>query len=304
MTLRRDVSCLPDKHGAYKQSPTLPPSPSSTHYPHSTFPTPTKQGIPSTPPYLVHSPLTPLQLFNKMKFTTLTLCALSFIGLSSSQAVGTTTLLTSVTCFNPKYCASMTALNTNAITPSASLATPSTGSNGYGYPIATYTTCNTDGATSCITSVDCGNMNSTAVWWPSSTTLCTTASAQKPVCSATSMGSYSCMPIERASTTSNKGGRSQRWVARLAKATATAKEFGDRAKKLKVGQTGSYAIPSSSTSLPPATITTTVESWTHSWVPAPSHCYSCMRPSSDSSRDGFTETRLTLEGETTLAVVE
>ena len=240
-----------------------------------------------------------------MKLTTLALGALGFIGLSSSQAVGTTTFLTSVTCINPKYCASMAPINTNAITPSASLATPSTGSNGYGYPIATYTTCNKDCASLCVTSVDCGNVNSTAVWWPSSTILCTTTSAQEPICSETSMGSYSCMPIERPSTMSSMGGRSQRWVARLAKATAS--ELEGRARKLMVRQTESYAVPSSSSasaSLPPATTTIVVRSWKHSWVPAPTHCYSCMRPSSASPRDGSTKTRLTLEGEATPAVVE
>ncbi|CAA9963840.1 hypothetical protein PTMSG1_07199 [Pyrenophora teres f. maculata] len=104
-----------------------------------------------------------------MKLTTLALCALSLasLGLCSTQAVSTTTLLTSVSCINHKICAdpptrrnsyTFSYTSTPWTTPKA---TPSTGSNGYGYPIATHTICATDNM-SCSTSVDCGNVNSTA----------------------------------------------------------------------------------------------------------------------------------------------
>ncbi|KAI2485265.1 hypothetical protein Ptr902_04205 [Pyrenophora tritici-repentis] len=216
-----------------------------------------------------------------MKLIALTLCALGLAGLCSTQAVGTTTLLTSVSCIDHKICAdpptrrnSYTFRQTS--TPWTTLkaapkATPSTGSNDYGYPIATHTVCATD---HCTTSVDCGNVNSTAVWWPASTTRCTTVDAAEPACTAKLTGAYSCMPVEHAPTsTEDYGGRSQRWVAKLARATSKKSE--------------GYVLPPG--------ITTTKVPWTHSWVPAPTHCYSCIRPSSRSST-----TSSTVQGEVTV----
>ncbi|KAE8843920.1 hypothetical protein HRS9122_05023 [Pyrenophora teres f. teres] len=216
-----------------------------------------------------------------MKLTTLALCALSLasLGLCSTQAVSTTTLLTSVSCINHKICAdpptrrnsyTFSYTSTPWTTPKA---TPSTGSNGYGYPIATHTICATDNM-SCSTSVDCGNVNSTAVWWPAFTTPCTTVNAAEPACTAKPTGAYSCMPVEHVSTsTEDYGGRGQRWISRLTRATSKKSE--------------GYVTP-------PGTTTTTKVPWTHSWVPAPTHCYSCIRPSSRSST-----TRSTVKSEVT-----